>query len=93
MPADGTAAPGQLPTTTNPQVFMGTDFVPAAGVTYSGLAPALVGVWQINVTVPASTTPGPVWIMLFFGDQWSSVRSTTPSASNPSNPYTVIQVK
>ncbi|MGO9095189.1 MAG: hypothetical protein ACLQGV_08195 [Bryobacteraceae bacterium] len=93
MPADGAAASGQVSTPTNPQVFMGTAFVPAADVTFSGLAPALVGVWQINVTVPQNTTPGPVWIMLFYGDEYSSVRSTTPSATNPSNPFTVIQVK
>jgi uncharacterized protein (TIGR03437 family) len=93
MPADGTPAPGQLPTTTNPRVFMGTAFVPDANISYSGLAPTLVGVWQINVTVPQSTTPGPVWIMLWYGDEYSSVPSTPPSTTLPSNPFTVIQVK
>ena len=92
MPADGTASTSQL-TTTNPRVFMGTGFVPDGNITFSGLAPALVGVWQINVTVPQNTTPGPVWIMLLYEDKYSSVPSSPPSTSMPSNPYTVIQVK
>jgi uncharacterized protein (TIGR03437 family) len=92
MPADGTASTSQL-TTTNPRVFMGTGFVPDGNITFSGLAPALVGVWQINVTVPQNTTPGPVWIMLLYEDKYSSVPSSPPSTSMPSNPFTVIQVK
>jgi uncharacterized protein (TIGR03437 family) len=92
MPEDGAGASGQ-PTLLKPRVFMGTKFVDDADVQFSGLAPTLVGVWQINVKVPASVAPGPVWIMLWFGDKYSSVTSSPPSTTYPSNPFTVIQVK
>jgi uncharacterized protein (TIGR03437 family) len=72
---------------------MGTAFVNDADVQFSGLAPQLVGVWQINVKVPQTVAPGPVWIMLWYGDKYSSVPSSPPSSSYPSNPYTVIQVR
>jgi uncharacterized protein (TIGR03437 family) len=92
MPEDGAGASGQ-PTLLKPRVFMGTKFVDDADVQFSGLAPTLVGVWQINVKVPALVAPGPVWIMLWFGDKYSSVTSSPPSSTYPSNPFTVIQVK
>jgi uncharacterized protein (TIGR03437 family) len=38
-------------------VAVGSGF---AAVTYSGLAPGLVGVWQINATLPANTPSGAV---------------------------------
>jgi uncharacterized protein (TIGR03437 family) len=76
-----------------PRVFIGTQFVADADVQFSGLAPTLVGVWQINVKVPSSVAPGPVWIMLWYSDKYSSVPSSPPNASYPSNPFTVIQVK
>lgn len=69
-PPDGVAASGLTPTSTTPQVAIGSAFVPAANVTYSGLAPGLVGVWQVNVlipnTVPPTTTsaPTPVFFLL-----------------------------
>jgi uncharacterized protein (TIGR03437 family) len=92
MPADGAGASGQ-PTLVKPRVFIGTQFVADADVQFSGLAPTLVGVWQINVKVPSSVAPGPVWIMLWYSDKYSSVPSSPPNASYPSNPFTVIQVK
>ena len=51
-PADGVAATGAVPTAALPQVIIGTAFVDAANITYSGLAPGLVGVWQVNVKIP-----------------------------------------
>jgi uncharacterized protein (TIGR03437 family) len=52
-PKDGEAAPGALPTDgQKPQVLVGTAFVPDQNVEYSGAAPGLVGLWQINVKVP-----------------------------------------
>jgi uncharacterized protein (TIGR03437 family) len=83
MPADGTASTGQL-TPTKPRVYIGIQPVPDGNVSFSGLAPGLVGVWQINVMVPQNTTPGPATIMLWYGDEYSSWAAT---------PYTVIQVK
>lgn len=49
--ADGVAAPGNPPISTRsvPQVFIGGV---EAVVQFSGLAPTLVGIWQINAVVP-----------------------------------------
>jgi uncharacterized protein (TIGR03437 family) len=51
-PADGTAPTGPFPYPNQPIVIMGTDFVPPANIKYFGLAPAEVGVWQLNVQIP-----------------------------------------
>jgi uncharacterized protein (TIGR03437 family) len=58
-PSDGNISNAQLQTTQVPQLIMGTAYVPAANIKYSGLAPTLVGVWQINVLIPDTviTTP------------------------------------
>jgi uncharacterized protein (TIGR03437 family) len=56
-PADGEAASGQLQTEEKPIVIMGTDFVDTSDILYSGLAPGLVGVWQINVRIPDKVAP------------------------------------
>ena len=61
-PADGDVAQGPVPTPDNPRVIIGTCFVDECGeagphVLYSGLAPGLVGVWQINVKIPMPVTP------------------------------------
>ena len=55
-PADGTASTGQVPTAATPEVILGTTFVPASNVQYSGLAPGLIGIWQINVQIPMTAT-------------------------------------
>ena len=64
-PADGDVAQGIVSTPTAPNVLIGTCFVdqcpdePAGDrITYSGLAPGLVGVWQVNVRIPMATAPG-----------------------------------
>ncbi len=57
-PADGVPAPGILSTTGSLQVIIGTAAVPAANIQYSGLAPGLISVWQINVTIPTTVPPG-----------------------------------
>jgi len=51
-PADGVAPTGAVPTATKPQVIVGTKVIDDANVQYSGLAPGLVGVWQVNVKIP-----------------------------------------
>ena len=64
-PADGDVAQGQVPTSDTPRVIIGTSYVddpaatgePGNHITYSGLAPGLVGVWQINVKIPMSVAP------------------------------------
>jgi uncharacterized protein (TIGR03437 family) len=70
-PPDGSASTGILQTPTVPAVIMGTGFVPAANIKYSGLAPNLVGVWQVNVLIPDSviTTPTfPTQVVAFLGN-------------------------
>ena len=63
-PADGELASGLVPTSEKPAVWLegSTDdrggYVPPDYIQYSGLAPSLVGVWQINVKIPDKTAPG-----------------------------------
>jgi uncharacterized protein (TIGR03437 family) len=56
-PEDGTPPPGPVSTDERPTVIIGTDFVPPENILYSGLAPSLIGVWQINVRITANTAP------------------------------------
>jgi uncharacterized protein (TIGR03437 family) len=58
-PADGSPPSGPVPTTDKPRVLIGTQFVNEADIQYSGLAPGLVGVWQINVRIPDFVAPSP----------------------------------
>ncbi|MEK7404894.1 MAG: hypothetical protein AAB225_07275 [Acidobacteriota bacterium] len=58
-----TATPGRLrPTELQPQVFIGSQRV--AEVTYSGLAPGFLGLYQVNARVPEGTPSGlqPLWL-------------------------------
>ena len=59
-PADGTAPTGAAPAAVKPQVLIGSAkaFLPDANVLYSGLAPGLVGVWQLNILIPSDATTG-----------------------------------
>jgi uncharacterized protein (TIGR03437 family) len=83
MPDDGAAASGQA-TTDKPDVIIETSIVSGANVQFSGLAPSLIGVWQINVKVPDTAAPGAMRIALRYRDLPSTVSG---------NPMTVIQVK
>ncbi len=89
-PADGTAAaasPLSL-TTVTPQVVIGSITVDPANIQFSGLAPGLVGVWQINVKVPSTVTAGtniPITVSL------NSVTSNDPS--NPATLRTTIALQ
>ncbi len=56
-PPDGELASGLTPTDEKPRVFIGTDFVADADVQYSGLAPGLIGVWQVNFKIPDRVAP------------------------------------
>lgn len=62
MPPDGHPAPNSGLLAANPdiKVFINSDFVPQSDIEFSGLAPGFVGVWQINVKVPANVPPGDV---------------------------------
>jgi uncharacterized protein (TIGR03437 family) len=66
-PADGAEASGITPTSTRPMVVINGCWVDDPTCTnepnlnhiyYSGLAPGLVGVWQINVLIPQNTCGG-----------------------------------
>ena len=52
VPPDGEAATRAVRTKRPPQVLMGTGPVPEGNIEYAGLAPGLVGVWQLNVRIP-----------------------------------------
>lgn len=49
LPPDGAGSSGTLPTKSVPEVYIGSSL---AQVDYSGLAPGIPGLWQINVTIP-----------------------------------------
>jgi uncharacterized protein (TIGR03437 family) len=83
MPDDGAAGNGET-TSEKPFVIIGTSRVPDANVEFSGRAPTLVGVWQINVKIPDNVAPGTQPIAVTYRDFSSSVAG---------NPATVIQVQ
>jgi uncharacterized protein (TIGR03437 family) len=62
-PPDGSAPSGQIETDVKPRVIINTGFVDDADVVFSGLAPGLVGVWQVNVKIPMSVPPAPAIIV------------------------------
>lgn len=55
-PPDGTPATGLAPTVLTPQIQIGSITIPPENILYSGLAPGLIGVWQIDVLVPTTVT-------------------------------------
>jgi len=58
-PPDGQAATGPVSTPNLPQILLaGSLLVPDSGIQYSGLAPSLAGVWQINFQIPATAPTG-----------------------------------
>ncbi len=56
-PPDGTTIPDKNPISGDLRVVIGTDFVPAENIEYSGLAPGMIGVWQISVKIPDRVAP------------------------------------
>lgn len=56
-PADGEPPSGAISTPRKPRVIIGSTEVSQEAIEYSGLAPGLVGVWQINVRVPMAVPP------------------------------------
>lgn len=65
-PPDGDV-PGRAIPGPRPQVIMGTGFLPDSSIEYSGLAPSLIGVWQLNVKIPDGILPAndiPVAVVL-----------------------------
>jgi uncharacterized protein (TIGR03437 family) len=73
-PADGDVATGLIPTSEKPKVWIEPDFVPDDYIQYSGLAPNLIGVWQINVKIPDKVAPGNRVMFV----EHKSIASSTP---------------
>lgn len=68
-PPDGEAPSGEVPTPNLPRVFAGgTTFLPDANVLFSGLAPGLVGVWQVKVKIPDLVPPGETRVVIVMND-------------------------
>jgi uncharacterized protein (TIGR03437 family) len=89
-PPDGQPAPAALSSPSAPQILLGataTAFVPASNVTFSGIS-SLVGVWQINLTIPTDAPTGSsVPIRIF----QNSIPSIDPSQTGIAN--TTIAIK
>ena len=77
-----------VPTSATPLVLLNNVFVPSTNVQYTGLAPAEVGVWQINVLIPTTTVPGNAVSLQVF---MSSIPSGNPAS--PASVATTIAVK
>ena len=82
-PPDGHAATGAVSTPTTPTVYIGGS---QGVVKYSGLAPGLVGLWQINVQIPQAPIALPGFPVNVFPVLlvYNSLASNTPQ--NNSNP-------
>jgi len=87
-PPDGNISNAPLQTPQLPQLIMGTGFVPPANIQYSGLSPALVGVWQINVLIPdsvISTATNPTQVI--------AIQDNVPSGGGGLGRPVIIYVK
>jgi uncharacterized protein (TIGR03437 family) len=88
-PPDGQASSDAVLAPTLPQIVLGTSttFLPSSNILYSGLAPGLVGVWQINLMIPTTAPTGGSVAVRMFQD---SIPSIDPSISQGS---TAIAIK
>jgi uncharacterized protein (TIGR03437 family) len=87
-PPDGNISNAQLQSARPPAVIMGTGLVPDGSIQYAGLAPTLVGVWQINVLIPNTvvTTPtNPTQVIV--------VQNSRPSGGGAQGRPVLIYVK
>ncbi len=80
-PADGQGPTGVTPAPNKPLVVIGASgtALPEENITYSGLAPGLVGVWQLNLLIPANAQTGPSVSVRIFQNSIPSVDSTSTS--------------
>jgi uncharacterized protein (TIGR03437 family) len=88
MPPDGAASPANITTPDTPQVFINSGFVANSDIQFSGLAPGFVGLWQINVKVPADAPPGDVIVYITYDEINSildpnGIRRVTTIATTP----------
>jgi uncharacterized protein (TIGR03437 family) len=84
-PPDGQAATGPTPTASMPQVLLGSSttgvLLDASNIQYSGLAPSLVGIWQLNLLIPSTAPTGTVPITIFQNSVPSNDRATVVGAT------------
>ena len=82
-PADGTGASVATPASSKPLVLIGSSSttVPEANITYSGLAPTLVGVWQINLVIPDNAQTGSSVAIKVFQNSITSTEANSPGGS------------
>ncbi len=78
-PPDGSPATGQTPTADHPRVVIGTGYVDDSNITYSGLAPGLVGVWQVNVKIPDTVAPTSPTLQTPVTMQFESIFTSDPT--------------
>ncbi|MGH9658519.1 MAG: IPT/TIG domain-containing protein, partial [Bryobacteraceae bacterium] len=72
-PRDGVPPTGAVETEERPRVNLAGSFIPEENILYSGLAPQLVGVWQINIKIPDTVLPSPaVPVILLYKSTFSS---------------------
>ncbi len=87
-PPDGDVASGLINTQSLPRVIINNEFVPDSDITYSGLAPGLLGVWQLNVRVSDRVPPNEnVLVIMLMND----IPSNNPQ--NPAQIRTTIAVR
>ena len=92
-PADGNISNVPLKTPQPPQLIMGTNFVPAANIQYSGLAPTLVGVWQLNVLIPDTVITLPTNPTQVVAIQTDAAGKPVPSGGGGIGRPVIIYVK
>jgi len=93
-PPDGQAAPcsgGTVQTGAKPEVIIGTTI---ATVSYSGLAPCYVGLWQINAVIPANPgqppTGFPAGVFPVLIDFQGLVSDPASNIHNPTLAQTIV---
>jgi uncharacterized protein (TIGR03437 family) len=92
-PADGNISNAPLATPQAPELIMGTNFVPAANIQYSGLAPTLVGVWQLNVLIPDTVITTPTNPTQVVAIQTNTAGTQVPSGGGGIGRPVIIYVK
>jgi uncharacterized protein (TIGR03437 family) len=82
-PVDGIGATVATPAPSKPLVLIGSSSttVPEANITYSGLAPTLVGVWQINLLIPDNAQTGSSVAIKVFQNSITSTETNSPGGS------------
>jgi uncharacterized protein (TIGR03437 family) len=87
-PADGELTPGALPSRDRPRVIVNSREVTPE---YSGLAPGLIGVWQLNVRIPDFVPPGEAIDVVVLQSSVPSNLRVDPATNRPIR--TTIAVK